>query len=297
MSEKSEGTVAARVEGARRVEEAIRRRNRAGTSALIPFLTAADPDRERSLERLLACADAGADVLEIGLPFSDPVADGPTLQAAAVRALSAGGGTRTTFDLAAQVRSRRPDLPIVVLTYLNPVLRPGVEVFVRRAAEAGVDALLVPDLSLEESNPVREAAHAAGIGLLPFAAPTSGPGRLARMAQVAEGFVYCVARLGVTGAGSEMQESAAAVVSAVRAVTSVPTALGFGVGTPEAAAAASRLADGVIVGSALAATASGDGPPPTRFIAELLGAMRRAMDEEATRPAASKEGSQDGRQR
>lgn len=290
MSEGTARAVSLGVEGARRVEEAIRRRTREGAAALIPFLTAADPDRESSLERLLACADAGADVLEIGLPFSDPVADGPTLQAAAVRALRAGGGTRTTFDLVEAVRKRRPDLPIVVLTYLNPVLRPGVERFARWAADVGVDALLVPDLSLEESAPVRAAAHAAGVGLLPFAAPTSGPERLRRMAEVAEGFVYCVARLGVTGAGNEMQASAGAVVAAVRAATQVPCALGFGVGTPEAARSASRLADGVIVGSALAAMGSGDGPPSTRFIADLLGAMRRAMDSEA-KTRADKEGS------
>lgn len=288
MSEATTRAVSLKVEGARRVEDAIRRRNRQGAAALIPFLTAADPDPDESLDRLLACADAGADVLEIGLPFSDPVADGPTLQAAAVRALRSGGGTATTLRLVAEVRSRRPDLPIVVLTYLNPVLRPGVDTFARRAAEAGVDALLVPDLSLEESAPVREAAHNAGIGLLPFAAPTSGPGRLGRMAKVAEGFVYCVARLGVTGAGSEMQASAAAVVGAVRQVTDVPCALGFGVGTPQAARSAARVADGVIVGSALAASGSGDGPPSTDHIAQLLGAMRKAIDEEAR---ADKEGS------
>jgi tryptophan synthase alpha chain len=266
--------------GAERVEAAIRRRLDEGRRALIPFLTAGDPSEEESFERLAACADAGADILEVGLPFSDPVADGPTLQAAATRALRAGGGTAMTLRLVERLRGRWPDLPVVVLTYLNPVLRPGVEAFARRAAAAGVDALLVPDLSLEEAAPVREAAHAAGLGVLPFAAPTSGDERLRRMAQVAEGFVYCVARLGVTGANPEMAASAAAVVGRVRAVTAVPCAIGFGVGTPRAAGAAARVADGVIVGSALAAGASGDGPPSAAAIADLLAAMRQAMDSE-----------------
>jgi tryptophan synthase alpha chain len=274
--------------GARRVEAAIRRRLARGERALVPFLTAGDPSEGESLERLRACADAGADVLEVGLPFSDPVADGPTLQAAAFRALAAGGGTEMTFRLVSRLKAERPDLPVVLLTYLNPVLRPGLEAFMGRAAAAGVDALLVPDLSLEESAPVRRAAHGAELGLLPFAAPTTGPARLARLAEVAEGFVYCVARLGVTGANEEVAESAAAVVRGVRGVTEVPCAIGFGIGTPQAAAGAARLADAVIVGSALAAPAAGDGPPDARSIADLLGAMRRAMDE---RTRAGQEGS------
>jgi len=291
VSEANDGAVSTSAAGAARIEAAIRRRRAAGGCALIPFLTAGDPDPGSSLARMLACADAGADVLEVGLPFSDPVADGPTLQAAAGRALRAGVGTDATLDLVALVHKARPALPIVILTYLNPVLRPGAGTFARRAAEAGADALLVPDLSLEESGPVREAAHAAGLGLLPFAAPTSGEARLRRMAEVAEGFVYCVARVGVTGADREVATSARQVVEGVRRVTRVPCAVGFGVGTPDAARVVAGFADGVIVGSALAAQGSGDGPPSPDAIAELLGAMRRAMEPAAGVAGGTKEGS------
>ncbi len=279
MGEARTGAPELAARGARRVEEAVRARLAVGQRALIPFLTAGDPGPEESVERMLGAIDAGGDVLEVGLPFSDPVADGPTLQAASERALRAGGGTEATFAIVARVRALRPKVPVVVLTYVNPVLRPGVGRFAERAAACGVDALIVPDLSLEESAPVRATLHGAGVGLITFAAPTSGTGRLGQMARVAEGFVYCVARLGVTGANAQVAKSAAEVVARVRAVTDVPCAVGFGVGTPQAAAGASRIADGVIVGSALAAPRPGDGPLSAQAVADLVGAMRRAMDE------------------
>ncbi len=295
MNEGQGGLPATAAPGAVRVEGAIRRRLRAGEAALVPFLTAGDPDAEASYGRMLAAVAAGADILEVGLPFSDPVADGPTLQAAAERALGRGGGTAATLALVERLKAVRPDLPVVLLTYLNPVLRPGVEVFARRAAAAGIDALVVPDLSLEESAPVREALHAAGVGLIAFAAPTSRGERLERMGRVAEGFVYCVARLGVTGANATVDEGAAGIVARVRAVTSVPCAIGFGVGTPAAARAAAGIADAVIVGSALAARGSGDGPMDAEAVGRLVGAMREAMDGSVRKTQG--EGSQDGRQR
>lgn len=288
MGEATAGAPNVAARGAQRVEEAIRARLGAGRRALIPFLTAGDPGPEESVQRMLAAIDGGADILEVGLPFSDPVADGPTLQAAAERALRAGGGTEATLGIVARVCAERPGVPVVILTYLNPVLRPGAETFAARAAAAGAAALIVPDLSLEESAPVRAALHRRDVGLIAFAAPTSGTERLERMAAVAEGFVYCVARLGVTGANAEVAASAAGVVARVRAATDVPCAVGFGIGTPQAAAAASRVADGVIVGSALAALRSGDGPPSARAVGELVSAMRRAMDE---LPATVEEGS------
>ena len=267
--------------GGRRIEDAIRRRTAKGESALIPFFTAGDPDAGTTLARVDVAVRAGADVLELGLPFSDPVADGPVLQAASQRALKGGGGRKVTLEIAKEVRARYPDLPIVILTYLNPIFHAGYGVFGRLARESGVDGVLVPDLSLEESPVVREAFHGAGVALIPFAAPTSGQKRLEKMARVAEGFVYSVARLGVTGAASTLATSAQAVAEAVRAVTAVPVAIGFGVGSAEAARQAARYADAVIVGSALAAN-SGDASRPLGLdgVHSLLMAMRAAMDAE-----------------
>lgn len=267
--------------GARRIETAIRSRMDRGQSALIPFFTAGDPDAETTLARVDVAVAAGADVLELGLPFSDPVADGPVLQAASQRALKTGGGRARTLEIVSEVRKRHPDLPIVILTYLNPVFQPGYEVFADRAARSGVDGILVPDCSLEESAPLRTALHGTGVALIPFAAPTSGPERLHKMAPFAEGFVYSVARLGVTGAQTTLAGSARAVAEAVRAVTDVPVAIGFGVGSAEAAREASRHADAVIVGSALASN-RGDTSRPLDLdgVKELITAMRAAMDAE-----------------
>lgn len=269
------------VRGAARIEAVIRHRTGRGQGALIPFFTAGDPDVATTRERVDVAVEAGADVLELGLPFSDPVADGPVLQAASQRALGTGGGRGQTLEIANRVRASYPDLPIVILTYLNPVFQPGYPEFARLAAGAGVDGVLVPDLSLEESGPLREALHAEGVALIPFAAPTSGAERLRKMAAVAEGFVYSVARLGVTGAQSTLAGSARAVVDAVRAVTDVPVAIGFGVGSAAAAREAAEHADAVIVGSALASN-RGDVSRPLdlRGVKELLTAMRTAMDAE-----------------
>jgi tryptophan synthase alpha chain len=266
--------------GGARIEAAIRRRTARHAAALIPFFTAGDPDREGTLARAEVAYEAGADVLELGLPFSDPVADGPVLQAASQRALKAGGGRAATLDLARRIRERYSDLPLVILTYLNPVFQMGFEAFARACVDSGVDGVLIPDLSLEESPPVRSTLHAAGVALLPFAAPTSGIARLRRMADVAEGFVYAVARLGVTGAQETLADSAQRVAGAVRTVTDVPVAIGFGVGSTQAARDAARAADAVIVGSALASNPSDTSRPlPLDGVKKLITAMRSAIDE------------------
>lgn len=269
------------VSGARRIEAAIRRRTDHGEGALIPFFTAGDPDARTTVARVQVAVEAGADVLELGLPFSDPVADGPVLQAASQRALEAGGGRGTTLEIARQVRANYPELPIVILTYLNPVFQSGYAEFARLAAQNGVDGVLVPDLSLEESGELRDALHREGVALIAFAAPTSGPERLRKMASVAEGFVYSVARLGVTGAQATLAGSARAVADAVRAVTDVPVAIGFGVGSAKAAREAAEHADAVIVGSALASNREDVSRPlDLGGVKELLTAMRTAMDVE-----------------
>jgi tryptophan synthase alpha chain len=267
-----------RVAGARRLEEALGAARRQGRAGLVPFLTAGDPDPEESLSRLKAAA-AHADVLEVGVPFSDPVADGPTLQRAATRALAAGVGVEASLELVRRLRRDHP-VPVALLTYVNPVLAWGVDRFFAEAAAAGVDGAVIPDLPLEESASLRAAAHRQGVALIPFAAPTTGDARLRALAEVAEGFVYCVAVLGVTGVRGRLSDRVAPLLERVRRVTPVPAVVGFGISGAEAAAAAAAAgADGVILGSALADALEGlRGEAAMRAVADLLGPVRAALD-------------------
>lgn len=223
-----------------------------GEKALIAFLTAGDPDPETSLQLLEALVEGGADVVELGLPFSDPLADGPVIQQASTRALAAGTRVETVFRLAGALRVRHPDVPVALLTYVNPVLRRGVERFMEEAAGAGIDALVIPDLPPEETGPdFTLAASRHGLHLTPFAAPTTTEARLTQMAGRAGGFVYCVSVTGVTGARREVPQGIEDLVARIRRHTDMPVAVGFGIATPEQAARVAAAADGVIVGSAL----------------------------------------------
>lgn len=217
----------------------------------MPFLTAGDPNIEESTRRLVK-AGRLADVLEIGIPFSDPVADGPTLQKASQRALESGMTPAKTLALVADVH-RQTDVPIVVLTYVNPVLRWGADEFFRQAKASGVDGIVVPDLPFEESASLHLTATKHSIALIALVAPTTGDARLQALVQAAEGFIYCVAVLGVTGARQGLSDRAAPLLDRVRAATDVPCVLGFGIADHTAATKARQAgADGVIVGSALA---------------------------------------------
>lgn len=256
----------------------LKQRNEA---ALIPFLTAGDPDVAATEQLLLALAEAGADLIELGMPFSDPMADGPTIQASSLRALQGGMTLRGTLDLVARVR-QRTQVPLVLMGYFNPVFRYGIEAFARDAAAAGVDGLLLVDLPPEQAEEVAAPLRAAGIDRITLLAPTTPPERMARLAAQGEGFLYYVSMTGVTGTRQVDPTEIEATVGELRQLSSVPVAVGFGVSTPADAAAIARLADAVVVGSALVRVIERCGggpelvPQVTGFIRDLKQAVRAA---------------------
>jgi tryptophan synthase alpha chain len=217
---------------------------------LIAYVTAGDPDAPRSEEILVALAEGGADVLEVGVPFSDPVADGPVIQRASERALAAGMTLNGTLDLVARLRTRI-ETPIVLFTYANPVLRMGPAAFAERARAAGADGVLMLDYPVEEAAPLRAPLVAAGLDPIFLISPTTTDVRLARSAQLGAGFLYLISRLGVTGARDEVASGASALVKRVRQHSPMPVALGFGISRPEQVAAVCRHADAAVVGSAI----------------------------------------------
>lgn len=214
-------------------------------TAFIPYVMAGDPDVATST-RYAAVMARYADVIELGIPFSDPLADGPTIQGAGKRALDAGTRPQDVLAVAERLRGGPP---IVIMTYLNTVLAPGADAFMTRVGEAGVAGILIPDLPIEESDDIRRAANSAGVALIPFAAPTSSDERLAEIGKHAQGFVYCVAVTGVTGADLDINAEFAAFMARARRFISAPIAVGFGVRSPSDAARVGELADGVIIGS------------------------------------------------
>ena len=237
------------VRTASRIESAFE--GRAAGAAFIPFLSSGFPrpaDTPRLLERLAA---DGADIIELGIPFSDPLADGPTIQAASWRALEQGVTVESTLDQLAEISADLP--PVVVFSYLNPILRMGVERFLERAEEAGAAGLLVTDLPVG-SHPELERRLAAGsLDLIPLAAPTTPRARLETILGHASGFLYYISRLGVTGAREALDSALDSQVRQLRKMVRLPVAVGFGISTPEQAAAVAGMADGVVVGSALIA--------------------------------------------
>ena len=229
---------------------AIARRWRAlgTTRALIPYLTAGFPTYNTSLDALRRVADAGADFVEVGVPFSDPLADGPTIQRTTQAALEQGMTLPRVLDL---IRDAALAVPVIVMTYLNPVLAYGVERFARDASAAGASGVLLTDLPAGADPAVEQAAGTGGLDLIRLVAPTTDDRRLTTALTGATGFVYLISRLGVTGARDRVPADLEAQVRRVRAATRLPVAVGFGIGTPAQAAAAARHADGVVVGSAL----------------------------------------------
>ena len=223
----------------------------AGRPALVAYLTAGDPDLERSRDLFLALGRGGADLLEIGVPFSDPIADGPVIQRAAERALASGATLAKILDLCATLdRSQAP--PCVLFTYYNPIHRLGIETFARRAAEAGLAGVLTTDLPPEEGAELRQALEAHGVASIGFLAPTSSAERRRAIALASSGFLYCIARLGVTGMRGEVPDDLASQVEEVRKdANGLPIAVGFGFKDAAQVRAAGHFADGVVVGSAL----------------------------------------------
>jgi tryptophan synthase alpha chain len=221
-----------------------------GPTRLVTYVTAGDPDLARSREILLALGRAGADAIEVGVPFSDPIADGPVIQRATERALAAGSTLSTTLNLVRDVRSQIA-APIVLFTYVNPITRMGTDAFVARAAEAGVDGVLLLDLPIEEASGMRAALDARGIDTIFLVSPTTTDARLAEAARLGRGFLYAISRLGVTGARDAVATSAEPLVARVRKVSTLPIALGFGISRPEHVREVVAYADAAVVGSAL----------------------------------------------
>ncbi len=236
----------------RRLDEAFARIAAEGRTGLVAYVTAGDPDLPRSATVIRAVAEGGADVIEVGVPFSDPLADGPEIQRASERALQAG----TTLDgVLAMVADLRRDLdtPLVLFTYANPVVRMGLQTFARRAAEAGIDGVLMLDIPLEEATEAREAFVAQGLAPIFLLSPTTSDARVRRASDLGQGFLYVISRLGVTGVRDTVAADAQALVDRIRRHSDLPIALGFGLSRPEHIADVGRYADAAVVGSALVA--------------------------------------------
>ena len=217
---------------------------------LVTYVTAGDPDLETSRRILVGIAKAGADVLEVGVPFSDPLADGPVIQRASERALAAGTTLRKVLDLVRDVR-QQIDTPIVIFTYANPVVRMDPSTFARTAKDAGVDGVLILDYPVEEAEPLRAPLVDAALDPIFLISPTTSDERIRRSSDLGRGFLYVISRLGVTGARDEMARDAGALLDRVKRVSALPTAVGFGISRPEHVAEACRHADAAVVGSAL----------------------------------------------
>ena len=222
-----------------------------GRKAFVPFLSAGDPDADTTLAILEKLPGAGADLIELGMPFSDPMADGPAVQASSLRALRAGANMHRTFDLVRKFRKADDATPIVLMGYFNPIHAYGAARFVKDAAAAGADGLIVVDLPPEEDEVLRVPATAQGLDIIRLATPTSDAARLARILAGAGGFLYYVSVAGVTGTKDFDESAVADAVARIRAATPLPVAVGFGVKTPDHAAAIASIADAVVVGSAI----------------------------------------------
>jgi tryptophan synthase alpha chain len=248
-----------------------------GRAALMPYMMAGFPDRETGLAVAEAYVDAGADLIELGVPFSDPLADGPTIHAAATKALEAGATLSTALEVCRAIGER---VPVVFMAYANMVLaHGGSREFAEMARAAGAAGAIVPDLPLEEAGEVRENVAAEGLALVPLLAPTTPAERRRRICEAASGFVYVVSTVGTTGERAEIPAALTELVEATKADAEVPVAVGFGIGTPEQAAQVGGIADGVIIGSRLV-RAAGEGESPegaADAVASFLGQTRDAL--------------------
>jgi len=251
------------------------RAKREGRAAFLPYFPIGYPSIDDSLDAIAALAAEGADGFEIGLPFSDPLADGPTVQAATQVALENGVTVARVLDAVRALRARGVTQPMMLMGYLNPLLAYGLERFARDARAAGASGVIVPDLPPEEAGPLAEACAREGLALIFFIAPTSSPERIALVAERAQGFIYVVSVTGVTGARDTLPPELAAFIARVRAQTQTPLVLGFGISRPEQARQLNTLVDGFIVGSALVRAAQSG----VEAVRELGGTLRRALDE------------------
>ncbi len=244
-------------------------------TAFIPFVTCGDPDLETTAGLVKAMAQAGADLIELGIPFSDPTAEGPVIQGANLRALSAGTTTDKVFELVKELR-KSVAVPMVFMTYANVVFSYGADRFLSRAAQAGVQGLILPDVPFEEKKEFEPLCAKYGLELVSMIAPTSHQ-RITAIAREAQGFVYCVSSLGVTGVRSNITTDIGAMVSLVKQAKDIPAAVGFGISTPEQARAMAATADGVIVGSAIVKLVAQYGRESIPVVAQYVKTMKQAM--------------------
>ncbi|HJD28830.1 MAG TPA: tryptophan synthase subunit alpha [Candidatus Blautia avicola] len=248
------------------------------TKAFIPFITGGNPSLEITEQLLYAMEEAGADIIEIGIPFSDPIAEGPVIQAANERALAAGCTTDRLFETVKKAREK-VQVPMVFLTYLNPIFTYGKERFMERCRECGIQGVIVPDMPFEEKGELREVCAKYGIEIISLIAPTSHE-RITAIAKEAEGYIYCVSSLGVTGMRKEISTDIQGMVDKVRQVTKVPCAVGFGISTPEQAQQMAAVSDGVIVGSRIVKIVEEYGEKSVPYVREYVENMKKALKKE-----------------
>ena len=252
-----------------------------GKKALIPFITAGDPTPDITVDLMLELVSAGADVIELGVPFSDPMADGPVIQRASERALEHHVGLRDVIGMVRRFREQDSDTPVVLMGYLNPIEIMGYETFAAEAADAGVDGTLVVDIPPEEGGELLGAMNDKGLDQIYLIAPTSTPERIQRICDAAGGFVYYVSVKGVTGASNLDLQAVQRKLQEIRGATDLPVGVGFGIKDAQTAAAVSRLADAVVVGSALVSRVEALAGEPDKIggaLREVLSSMRQAMD-------------------
>lgn len=245
--------------------------------AFIAFLTAGDPNADCTVEYILEMERAGADLIEIGIPFSDPTAEGVVIQDANIRSLKNGMTTDGAFDIVRRVREKS-QIPLAFMTYANPVFHYGYERFFDKCKELGVDAIIIPDLPFEEKQEMEEPANARDVALISMIAPTS-ESRIQEIASEAKGFIYVVSSMGVTGVRSEIKTDLGAIVESIRKVTDVPCAIGFGISTPEQAKAMAAVSDGAIVGSAIVKIIAQYGDKAAPEIYKYVKSMKGAVAE------------------
>lgn len=243
--------------------------------AFIPFVTCGDPSLDVTEQIVYAMEEAGADLIELGIPFSDPTAEGPVIQAANVRALGGGVTTDKVFDMVVRIR-KKTRIPMVFMTYANVVFSYGTERFIKKASEVGMDGLILPDVPFEEKEEFDSVCKAYGIDLISLIAPTSHE-RIAMIAKEAEGFVYCVSSLGVTGTRSQITTDIGAMVQLVKAEKQIPCAVGFGISTPQQAAKMTEQSDGAIVGSAIVKLCARYGKDCVPYVKEYVKSMKDAV--------------------
>lgn len=252
---------------------------KAKKKVFIPFITAGDPNLDKTVEYVVAMANAGADIIEIGIPFSDPTAEGVVIQEANIRALKAGFKMENLFAAVAQIRTQT-DVPLVFMTYINPVFHYGYDAFFAKCQELGVNGFISPDVPFEEKQELEEVTKKYGVDFISMVSPTSSE-RVARIAKEAEGFIYVVSSMGVTGVRSSISTDLDSIIAEIRKVTDTPCAIGFGISTPEQAEKMAGIADGAIVGSAIVRIVEKHGENAKDALVEYVASMKAAVEKAA----------------